>query len=147
MYVGGVFESSQRADFKTPIGCQIWSRFHIHCCTIFFGQKLLKIRLFSDLFIWLILTTCGPNSDFFQTLKSRFWSEKSDQCTRSADGAQGWNLEENGWNNFRRICLILYTISPTIKKIRWHFSIFLLWYFSFHLLFCSGVSESYIRAS
>ena len=28
-HVGGVLESSQWADFKTAIGCQIWSRFHI----------------------------------------------------------------------------------------------------------------------
>ena len=35
-HVGGVSESSQWADFKTAIGCQIWSRFHIEK-----GQKPL----------------------------------------------------------------------------------------------------------
>ena len=47
-HVGGVFESSQRADFKTPIGCQIWSRFHMKK-----GQKLYKLykELFVNLFV------------------------------------------------------------------------------------------------
>ena len=35
-FKGCSLESSQQADFKTTIGCQIWSRFHVQK-----GQKLL----------------------------------------------------------------------------------------------------------